>query len=67
MKCWYCGAEPTGTVDARGFGDPGPVLIPTGWPPSSDGHKHAERAPTPGELEQAGHEALMRIQTEMGG
>jgi len=62
VKCWLCGAEPTGYIDTRTFSDPGPVLIPAGWPPSGDGHQHAERPPTPGELEQAGHEAFCRIQ-----
>jgi hypothetical protein len=34
------------------------------WPASTDGHQHAEVPPTPGQLEQAGHEALMRIRRE---
>lgn len=65
MKCWICDAEPN-YVDTRTFGDPGPVLTPAGWPPSADGHPCAERPPTPAQLEQAGHEALIRIQTQLG-
>ena len=37
-----------------------PVITYVRWP-DSDTHTHVERAPTPGELEQAGHETLMRI------
>jgi hypothetical protein len=48
-------------VDASTLLDAEPRLIPGRWLTSDRSHQHAERPPTPGELEQAGHEALMRI------
>ncbi|BCJ45334.1 hypothetical protein GCM10010168_86030 [Actinoplanes ianthinogenes] len=60
MRCWICGEEPD-WINVQTLSDPGPVLIPGAWPQASDGHRHAERPPTPAELEQAGHEALRRI------
>lgn len=63
MRCWICGAEPE-MVNIQRLEDPQPVLIPGRWPAAEDGHRHAERPPTPGQLEQAGHEALMRIMSE---
>ena len=62
MRCWQCGAEPTGLADVRTFSDPEPVYLPTGWPPGD--HEHAEHPPSPGELQQAGHRALRRILEE---
>jgi hypothetical protein len=59
VRCWQCGVEPTGTVDVRTFGDPGPVLLPTGWPPGD--HEHAVRLPTPSELAERGDRAAARI------
>lgn len=44
--------------------DTQPRYVAGQWPPAEDGHQHAKRPPTPGELEQAGHRALMRIMTE---
>lgn len=64
MRCWLCGAEPLETYDVSTPSDAGPRYIPGRWPPAEGGHTHAVRPPTPGELEQAGHEALMRIQQE---
>lgn len=63
MRCWLCGAEPE-MVDVSRIQDAQPRYMPGRWPPAEDGHTHAERPPTPGELEQAGHEALSRIQRE---
>ncbi len=63
MRCWICGAEPN-MVNTQTFRDPQPVLRPGMWPPSGDGHRHAERPPTPSDLEQAGHETLIRIRAE---
>jgi hypothetical protein len=60
VRCWWCGAEPE-LVEVTRLGDAEPSYIPGYWPPSHDGHQHAEVPPTPGQLEQAGHEALMRI------
>jgi len=60
MKCWLCGAEPA-LVEVTTPIDTQRRYLPGRWPPALDGHTHAERPPTPGELEQAGHEALSRI------
>lgn len=60
MRCWWCGVEPIALHDITTFGDPAPRHLPR-WPAATD-HEHAEREPTPGQLEQAGHETLMRIQ-----
>lgn len=62
LRCWHCGAEPTGTVDVRTFGDVGPVLIATGWPLGD--HEHAVDPPTPVELRDGGDAALARIMKE---
>jgi hypothetical protein len=62
VRCWICGAEPAHLIDVTTFGDIEPQYIPR-WPAPTD-HAHAERPPTPGELEQAGHEALLRIRAE---
>jgi hypothetical protein len=59
MKCWMCGVEPTGLAEITALNEVMPRFLPTGWPPGD--HEHAVQPPTPGELEQAGHEALMRI------
>lgn len=69
MRCWWCGAEPLEMVDVSTLVDAEPRLIPGRWPPTTDRHQHAIDPPTPGELEDAGHRALSRIQheaTEMG-
>jgi hypothetical protein len=59
VRCWLCGVEPLEVFETTAFGDAQPTCIAGRWPPGD--HGHAERPPTPGELEQAGHEALMRI------
>jgi hypothetical protein len=59
MRCWSCGVEPE-MVDVSTVTDAQPRYISGRWP-TGDDHEHAERPPTPGQLEQAGHEALMRI------
>lgn len=64
MRCWLCGAEPLETFEITNLGDAQPRYVPGRWPPSDDGHSHATRPPSPGELEQAGHDALMRILRE---
>jgi len=63
MRCWLCGAEPE-MVNIQTMEEAQPRLIPGQWPAAVDGHEHAVRPPTPGELEQAGHEALSRIHRE---
>lgn len=60
MRCWLCDAEPE-LVDVSTVTDAQPRYIAGRRPSAEDGHQHAERPPTPGELEQAGHDALMRI------
>lgn len=62
MKCWQCGVEPLGTYEVTTFADVEPRYIAGRWPAGD--HEHAEQAPTPGQLEQAGHEALSRIRRE---
>jgi hypothetical protein len=59
VRCWLCGVEPEGIVETTGLGDAKRSFVPGHWPPGD--HEHAERPPTPAQLEQAGHEALMRI------
>lgn len=59
MRCWQCGVEPLEVYETTTFGETRPSYLPGRWPAGD--HEHAERPPTPGELEQAGHEALMRI------
>jgi hypothetical protein len=57
--CWWCGAEAE-VFELQAFGGRVDRFLGA-WPPATD-HEHAERPPTPGELQQAGHEALTRIQ-----
>jgi hypothetical protein len=59
MRCWWCGVEPWDLHEITTMSDRGPRYL-YGWPTGGD-HEHAEHKPTPGQLEQAGHEALMRI------
>ena len=59
VRCWLCGIEPLEVYDVSTVNDARPRFIAGRWPAGD--HEHAERAPTPGELEQAGHEVLMRI------
>lgn len=59
MKCWQCGVEPIGLVDATTLDDPEPSYVPTGWPLGD--HEHAVAPPTPDELADAGHRALERV------
>lgn len=59
MRCWWCGVEPEALIDVTSLDAPEPQYLPN-WPRGGD-HEHAEHKPTPPQLEQAGHEALMRI------
>jgi hypothetical protein len=59
VHCWWCGVEPDSLMEITRFGLAEQEYLPN-WPPATD-HQHAERPPMPGQLEQAGHEALMRI------
>lgn len=61
VRCWLCGVKPLHEIDTTMLGSPFQTTTSGRWPPSTDGHDHAEVPPTPGQLEQAGHEALMRI------
>lgn len=60
VRCWWCGVEPDSLIDITRLDQAEPAYIPN-WPPSTTDHAHAEHPPTPGQLEQAGHEALMRV------
>lgn len=60
VRCWWCGIEPDSLIDVTRLGRAEPEYLPN-WPPGD--HEHAGRPPTPGQLEQAGHEALMRIRS----
>lgn len=62
VTCWQCGVEPLETYDITTFGETQPRYIAGRWPAGD--HMHAADKPTPGQLEQAGHEALMRIQRD---
>jgi len=63
VRCWWCGVEPDALYDVTAFGDEEPQYLAK-WPRGGD-HEHAERQPTPGQMEQAGHETLMRIRTQV--
>jgi hypothetical protein len=58
LICWRCGVEPDDVVELVQFGGEKLRVIPN-WPPGD--HPHAERPPSPAQLEQAGHVSLMRI------
>lgn len=60
MRCWLCGAEPE-LVEVTRAESAEPECVPGRWPAPGVDHQHAVTPPTPGQLEQAGHEALMRI------
>ena len=64
MRCWLCGVKPLHEIDTSALNSAFSTTAPGRWPPSTDGHTHAERPPTPAELEQAGHAALQRIRNE---
>jgi hypothetical protein len=59
IRCWQCGAEPTGLAEVTAYGDLEPRYIPTGWPPGD--HPHAVDPPTPAELQAGGYAALAQI------
>lgn len=61
MKCWLCGVEPLLEIDTTALNSPFNTKTAGRWPPATDGHQHAEQPPTPAQLEQAGHDTLMRI------
>lgn len=58
VTCWWCGAQPLELHEVTTLSGVPYRLIPQ-WPGGD--HAHAELPPTPTQLEQAGHEALMRI------
>jgi hypothetical protein len=61
VRCWLCGAESLFEIDITALGSPFQTKAPGRWPAADDGHEHVELPPTPAQLEQAGHAALMRI------
>jgi hypothetical protein len=66
-RCWLCGAE-AGTIEVTSPTDQCRVYVAGAWPQLAvDGHEHAARPPTPGELLADGARAfdrLMRIWAE---
>jgi hypothetical protein len=60
VHCWWCGIEPE-LVEITDLSSAEPRYVPGCWPTPGGDHAHAVDPPTPGQLEQAGHEALMRI------
>lgn len=61
VRCWWCGTEPYSLIAVPRSAQSGPQRYRAGEWPSAGDHQHAERPPTPGQIEQAGREALMRI------
>jgi hypothetical protein len=61
VMCWWCGVEPDSVDEIMQFGGQVIALIPD-WPAGD--HVHAERAPSPAQLQDAGHRALMRLRDE---
>jgi hypothetical protein len=59
VRCWLCGVVPLSEIDTSTLGSAFSTSVAGRWPAGD--HEHAERPPTPAELEQAGHEALIRI------
>lgn len=57
MRCWLCGVEPDDVHTLSSFD--GPVRQILVWPAGD--HAHALHPPSPPQLEQADHEALMQI------
>jgi hypothetical protein len=60
VRCWWCGVEPEEVYEITTLAEAEPRYLPH-WPGGGD-HEHAERRPTPAQMEQAGHETLARIQ-----
>jgi hypothetical protein len=56
MNCWACGVEPESVYEITSFGDAEPRHL-AHWPAATD-HEHAERPPSPEELERSGDELL---------
>lgn len=63
MNCWICGAEPVEVHSTITPPCDEPVITYIRWP-HTDTHTHVEQPPTPAQLEQAGHDTLMRILSE---
>lgn len=64
MRCWYCGVEPDRLFEVTQINQAEPEYLPA-WPgPGPADHEHAERPPSPYELVDAGHRALMRLRGE---
>jgi hypothetical protein len=62
IRCWQCGAEPTGLVEVTTLCEAEPRYMPSGWPEGD--HEHAANPPTPAELQAGGDAALARILAE---
>lgn len=62
VACWFCGClgDVAGVVQSF----EGPKVVMVDWRERSATHEHAVKPPTAEQLEQAGHEALMKIYSE---
>lgn len=58
-RCWWCGVEPDAEYEIMQVESAQPVRIVYGWPPGD--HEHTECPPSPAELADEGHRALLRI------
>lgn len=63
LRCWWCDVETDGLVEVTTIGGAQRRYI-ANWPDGD--HVHTAEPPTPAQLEQAGHEALMRIRGAAG-
>lgn len=66
MRCWYCGVGPDAVFEITDFQDIEPRYLPN-WPRAATDHEHAERPPSPAQLEQAGHEVLLQVRRQAHG
>jgi hypothetical protein len=65
MRCWWCGVEPDALFDVTEIQSAEPKYL-ANWP-TDDDHEHAEVAPSPAQLVDAGHQALMRVRAAASG
>lgn len=59
LTCWWCGESPLAVHEVVSMESVNPIAI-VQWCSPAD-HEHALTPPTPEQMEQAGHDALMRI------
>jgi hypothetical protein len=63
IRCWACGVEPEETYEVQSMEQADAIATVIRWPASTD-HEHADRQPTPEELDAAGRVSLLKIQEE---